>query len=851
MLGTFVRDFKFAVRSLSRARGFTAIAVLTLALGIGATTTMFSVLDGVLLRPLPYPDADRLVLIGSSSQRFPGLAPVSPADFRDWREQSNTLAEMVATEAWTLDLTDGDSPARVAGAAVSAGFFQLLGTPPLLGRGIEQADDLPGAEPVVVLSHGLWERRYGSDPSIVGGRIITADRTFTVAGVMPPSFVHPEALWSDGVELWLPTAQTGSDMETRNGRFLQVMGRLAPGSSLFQARQEMTAIAHRLAEEYPQNVGREALLEPLQSETVGDVGQALLLLMGAVAMLLLVACVNVANLFLVRAMGRRREIAVRSALGAGTARLRSQLLAEGVALSSLGGSAGVLLAYVGVRAFRAIDPGGIPRVADVLVDGRVLGFAVLVSLLTGVAFAMAPALRMGRSGDVEALKEGGRGGGDGRSGKRYRHLLVAVELGLAVVLTVGAGLFVNSFLRLRNVDPGFDVDGSVTMSLNLHAGYGTPEEQLTFFQQLTERLESIPESNGSAYTSSLPFGGDRWITGIRFEDREVDPANRDAAEYSMVSPGFFTTMGIDVVAGREFGAPDDVSAEPVGPRQRGFRRPVLARQRPPGPAGGHRRPRSHLVHRDRCGGGHPPPGAQPTGDSRDVPEHLAVGSLVGTCGPSVGQRSDPDHLGDAPGGVGPGQHLASGVQHAGGLRGAVRGPAPILHSALRHLRGHRPAPRGRGSVRDDVLFGRPANPGDGHPHGPGCGIGPGPSHDDEGGNGGGGHGALGGPDRRVCGCTSPRELPVRDQCEGSLHVRPRCPAPGHRRPRRVLPAGATGGARRSHAVAEGGRARKLREQGPAEVRARDPIGQRATRRTPATMSSSCTSTVLAAGPRGT
>ena len=360
MLGTFARDFKFAVRSLSRARGFTAIAVLTLALGIGATTTMFSVLDGVLLRPLPYPDADRLVLIGSSSQRFPGLAPVSPADFRDWREQSNTLTEMVATEAWTLDLTDGDSPARVAGAAVSAGFFQLLGTPPLLGRGIEQADDLPGAEPVVVLSHGLWERRYGSDPSIVGGRIITADRTFTVAGVMPPSFVHPEALWSDGVELWLPTSQTGSDMETRNGRFLQVMGRLAPGSSLFQARQEMTAIAHRLAEEYPQNVGREALLEPLQSETVGDVGQALLLLMGAVAMLLLVACLNVANLFLVRAMGRRREIAVRSALGAGTARLRSQLLAEGVALSSLGGSAGVLLAYVGYersgRSIRAAFP---------------------------------------------------------------------------------------------------------------------------------------------------------------------------------------------------------------------------------------------------------------------------------------------------------------------------------------------------------------------------------------------------------------------------------------------------------------------------------------------------------------
>ena len=512
---TLGRDLRFAARSFRRAPGFTAVAILTLALGIGATTTMFSVLDGVLLRPLPYEAPDELVMVGSTSQRMPGLAPVAPGDFQDWRSQNTTFAEMVATEAWTLDLIDGDAPARVPGAAVTANFFEMLGAQPLLGQTIGPTDDVEGAEPVVVLSHGLWERRYGADPSIVGSRVQSADETFTVVGVMGASFSHPEALWSDDAELWIPAATTTSDMQTRNGRFLQVMGRLASGVTLFQARQEMTAISRALTEQYPNtNTGRETLIEPLQSETVGDVGQALVLLMGAVGMLLLIACVNVANLFMARAAERSREIAVRAALGAGGSRIRSQLLTEGVALSLAGGLAGVGLAFAGVGAFRLVNPAGIPRIADVTVDGRILIFALTVSVLTGIAFALVPALRLGRPDALDALKDGGRGGSDGVARSRFRHGLVALELSLAVVLLVGAGLFATSFLRLRAVDPGFDVDGSVTMSMTLNSGYGTPEAQNAFYRQMVERFESIPGARSVAFTTQKGLGPPRRLPRI-------------------------------------------------------------------------------------------------------------------------------------------------------------------------------------------------------------------------------------------------------------------------------------------------------------------------------------------------
>jgi len=562
MMTTMMRDLRFAVRSFRRTPGFTVVAIATLALGIGASTTMFSVLDAVVLRPLPYSAPDELVMVGSTSQRFPGLAPASPADFNDWREQSASFSHLIATEGWTLDLTDADRPTRISSAAVSGGFFEMLGAVPMLGRGITPEDDTEGAEPVVVISHGLWERRYGSDPGVVESRITTADQTFTVVGVMPETFEHPEAMWSDDVDIYMPTSQTGSDMTTRNGRFLQVMGRLSPGTSLFQARQEMSAIASALAEQYPQNIGRETLIEPLQSETIGDVGRALTLLTSAVGLLLLIACVNVANLFMARASDRAREIAVRTALGAGRARIRAQMLTEGVVLSLVGGFAGIGLAYLGVSVFRAVNPAGIPRVEAVSVDARILAFAVLLSVATGIAFATAPALRLGRSGALAALRSGVRAGG-AIGGQRFRNTLVAVELGLAVELMIGAGLFVNSFLRLQSVDPGFDAEDAVTMAITLNSRYESAEQQVVFFEQLLDGVSAQRGVVSAAYTSALPLAGESYLTGLNIEGREVDPANRDIAEYSTTSPGFFSTMGMDVVGGRDFTRTDDASAEGV------------------------------------------------------------------------------------------------------------------------------------------------------------------------------------------------------------------------------------------------------------------------------------------------
>jgi len=593
---TMVQDLKFALRSFRRSPGFTFVALLTLALGIGATTTMFSVLDGVVLRPLPYDNPDELVMIGSTSQRFPGLAPVAPADFNDWRERNTTFSHMIASEGWTHDLTDMDQPARISSAAVSGGFFEMLGVAPMLGRGISPEDDVEGSEPVMVISHGLWERRYGSDPSIIGARVTTGDRTFTVAGVMPESFVHPEALWSEDVELWVPTSQTGSNMTTRGGRFLQVMGRLAPEVSLFQARQEMTAIASALVDEYPTNVGRETLIEPLQTETIGDVGQALTLLMGAVGMLLLIACVNVANLFMARAADRGREIAVRVAMGAGRVRIQAQLLTEGVVLSLGGGLAGIGLAYVGVSAFRTINPAGIPRVEAVTVDARIMVFAFVVSVLTGIAFALAPAVRLVRPGALSSLRAGGRTSGGSRMG-RFRNTLVAVELGLAVVLMVGAGLFVNSFLRLQSVDPGFDSENAVTMQLTLGSGYADTEQQVTFFRQFIDGVEAIRGVQGAAYTSALPLAGNRYLSAVTIEGREVDPTNPDVANYSTTSASFFSTMGIDVVAGREFTTLDDSGSQPVTMVNEDFVRRYWAGEEPIGKtvAMGIREPTSYTV----------------------------------------------------------------------------------------------------------------------------------------------------------------------------------------------------------------------------------------------------------------
>lgn len=556
-------DIRYAVRSFGRTPGLTAVVVLTLALGIGMTTAIFSVVDGVLLKPLPYPAADRLVMVGESSSRFPGLGPVNPLDFFDWRERNTVFSHLSAVDSYTFDLVDGDEPERVQGAAVSHEFFDLLAVPPVLGRTFRAEDDVVNGERVVVLSHDLWQRRFGGDPDVLGRRLFTTDHAYTVIGVMPDGFRHPEAFWASDIELWMPLSFIDNPLDTRGARYLQTIGRLRDGVSIAQARQDMDVISTALAELYVENAERAALIAPLRDETVGDTGQSLYTLLGAVGLLLVIACVNVANLLLARATGRRREIALRGALGAGAGRLYRQLLTEGVVLSLAGGAGGLALAVGAVQAFRVLHPDGMPRAAEVAIDLRALAFAVVISVATGIVFALAPAFRLTRTDVARALQEGGERGGEGGAGGRLRHALVSGEMALAVMLVVGAGLFATSFVNLRSVDPGFDPADVATLSIALNNSYDTPERQITFFEQLAERVRAIPGVQAAAYSSSLPFGGDRWITSFRIEGRESNPGSPDVAEYSRVSPGFFRTLAIEVVEGREFLATDDLGHDRV------------------------------------------------------------------------------------------------------------------------------------------------------------------------------------------------------------------------------------------------------------------------------------------------
>jgi len=556
---SLVRDIRHAFRAFRRTPGFVAVIVLTTALGVGATTAVFSVVDGVIFRKLSYANADELVLIGSTSTRFPGLAPVNPMDFFDWRRENTVFSHLSAVDGYTFDLIDGEEPVRIGGAAVTEEFFDLLGAGALLGRTFRPGDDVAGGERIVVLSHDLWRRRFGADSSVIGRRIFTADQAYTVIGVMPPGFRHPEAFWSNDVELWMPLSFIDNPLTSRGPRFLQVVGRLGPGVTIADARTEMNAIGHRLAALYPQNADRLPLIEPLHAETVGDVGSSLFLLLGAVGLLLLIACVNIANLLLARATVRSREMSLRRALGASAIRIYQQLVIEGVVLALAGGILGIVLSFGAVRLFQRGDPVGLPRIADVAVDLRVLGFAVTVSAAVGLLFTLVPALRLARSKTLLILERNSLAV-HGTSRVLLRHVLVSVELALAVMLVIGAGLFSKSFANLRAVDPGFDPDGAITLTVDLSDAYDTADRRMQHLEAMAARFREIPGVRAVAYASSLPFTGDRWITGFRIEGRErsQDP---QVAVYSRVSPGFFATMGMRLVDGRDF-TPTDVIGQP-------------------------------------------------------------------------------------------------------------------------------------------------------------------------------------------------------------------------------------------------------------------------------------------------
>ncbi len=555
------QDIRFSVRTLVRNPATTVVALLTLALGIGANTAIFSVINGLLLKPLPFPKPDEIVfLLESNPARGIPRSGVAPPTFDDWRRQSQTFEGMSAMLERRFNLTGGEEPEAVQGARVTPEFFGVLGIRPALGRGFLAEEGRVGGPQVVVLSHKLWRRRFGADPKIVGRQVPVDGESATVVGVLPPGFDLPSQS-----EIWMPL-QWRFTPEMRDARFLEVVGRLKTGATLEQARAEMKTIAARLERQYPGfNTSWTALLIPLHEILVEKVRPALLLLLSAVAFVLLIACANVANLLLARLAAREREIAVRTALGAGRARLVRQMLTESLVLFLSGGSLGLLLAVWATQGLVALYGKDLPREQEIGLDGNVLLFALVVSLVTGLLFGLAPALSGTRGSFFGALKEGGRAVAGGARSRRLRYLLIVGEVAVALVLLVGAGLLLRSFVRLREVDPGFRPEGVLTAEIVLRSKeYANDEQRIAFTRELLDRLQAIPGVESADTVVPLPLTGFDYIQVFHVEGRPEPPTGESrSAHYRMVTPGFFRTMGIRLLQGRVFTFQDTQTSLPV------------------------------------------------------------------------------------------------------------------------------------------------------------------------------------------------------------------------------------------------------------------------------------------------
>jgi predicted permease len=563
---TFWQDVKFGFRMLTKGRGVTAIAILALALGIGANTAIFSVVNGVLLRPLPYREPGRLVWFWEIQPTLP-QAPFSAADFLDYQSQNQTFESLAGFRQLTSNMTGQGDPQRVHLAVVSANFFSTLRVQPAAGREFLPGDGQPGAPRVALLSYGFWQSEFGASSTVLGKPIVLNGESVTVAGVLPASlqFSQEVQIWMNprnGVPEVFPNYS--GDIRTNRGmHYLSVVGRLKPGVSLAQAQADIGRIAGQLQQKYSSNVGHSVHLIPLRERAVGEVRLTLLVLLGVVGVVLLIACANVANLLLARAASRQKEIAVRTTLGAGRLRIVRQLLTESVLLALAGGALGLVVAFGCVKLLVASGAGGLPRVQEVQVDLHVLGFTLAVALLTGLFFGLAPAVQASRLSLSEALKEGGRGTSAGLRHSRLRGLLVIAEVAMSLVLLVGAGLLVRSFVRLLAVKPGFRPDHLVTMFMNF-AGpkYQKQGSSARFEKELVERVEALPGVEGVAVSNDLPLEGDDTTTGVGNVEGHAKllPGQEYLVGMHVVNPGYFRTMGIPLLRGREFRATDTKGA---------------------------------------------------------------------------------------------------------------------------------------------------------------------------------------------------------------------------------------------------------------------------------------------------
>ena len=562
-------DLRYGARRLRKQPLFTFVAVLTLALGIGANTAIFSVVNAVLLRPLPYAQSERLVTLWGNYQKLNiTRLPAKAGEYRDYRDETQSFAEVAAATSLTYSLTGSGAPERLAGASVTANLFATLGAQVAQGRGFTSTDEQPGNAPVVILSHGCWRQRFGGAADVVGKTLRLNGQPYNVIGVMPAGFQYPHASLPYGApaELWTPLVFTPEQSAERGGGyFLTVIARLKSDVTLPQARAELTAlgqgfVAQKTGYRGPgnQDGGWQITITPLLDEAVGQSRFALWLLLGAVGLVLLIACANVASLLLAQGAVRQRELAIRAALGAGRWRIVRQLLCESLLLAGLGAAGGLLLAWWGVAALTKLKLDNLPRVAESNLDGRVLGFTLLVALLTSLLFGLLPAWQMGqaaRSNVQQTLKEGGAAVTSRRSW--LRNLLVVGEVALAVLLLVGAGLLINSLVRLQRVRPGLDIDKLLTVELSLpRAGYTDATKIKAFTEDLIQRVEALPGVEQASTSSRLPLDGNVGSDPFMIEGLDIKPNDLPNAAWQIIAPNHFRTLGIALLRGRDFTAQD-------------------------------------------------------------------------------------------------------------------------------------------------------------------------------------------------------------------------------------------------------------------------------------------------------
>lgn len=558
-----LQDLRYAFRRQLKDRRFSVVALLALMFGIGANTAIFSVVNSILIRPLPYKDPESLIMIwGKNTQLDRHWMTFSTGDFMDYKDQNEVFEQISAVERTDFNLTGTGEPERIQGTRVTTNLFPMLGISPQRGRYFSEDEGQPGQGQVVMLSHGLWQRRFGSDPNLIGRTLTLNNQSYDVIGVLPPGFQLPTfppnfPVPSLEPELWIPLALDQNRL-SRTGNSLFLMGRLKPGIDINQAQASMSGIAKRLEQQFLQsNTGAEVFLIALPEQAIGDMKRSLLLLLGAVGFVLLIACSNIANLLLARATTRRTEMAIRAALGASRKRIIRQMLTESTVLAFSGGVLGLLFAYLATQIIIAISPSSLPRANEVRLDGWVLGFTLLISFLTGIVVGIFPALQASKLDLNDSLKEGGRGSMSGSKSRRLHSLLVVSEIAFALTLLIGSGLMVKSLMRLASMDTGYNVDNLLAFQITLPRSKYTGPSQKAFYEQIIQQTEGLPGVRSAAAINILPLTGADAGTFITIEGAPVpDPRSVISVSFRSISQSYFRTMGIALVNGRDFTSED-------------------------------------------------------------------------------------------------------------------------------------------------------------------------------------------------------------------------------------------------------------------------------------------------------